>query len=242
MDNYIPETDSEKTAAESSANLSSNDAAKTASDYQPSSAEAAVSPTVSEIPSVKSISELPVLEVSNKATAETVGVIPEVSASVENTPILKEADPAVDSVQQPMQQPMGQPMQQPMGQPMKQPYQQPMGQPMQQPYQQPMGQPMQQPSTPGVTHQYYQYTPVNPVIINQQNATDGYAVASLVCALAGLGSCCTAIPSLLAIIFAAISKAKNDGTRPTGMSTAGLILGIIGLMLNLIILFAMFSN
>ena len=214
MDNYIPETDSEKTAAESSANLSSNDAAKTASDYQPSSAEAAVSPTVSEIPSVKSISELPVLEVSNKATAETVGVIPEVSASVENTPILKEADPAVDSVQQPMQQP----------------------------YQQPMGQPMQQPSTPGVTHQYYQYTPVNPVIINQQNATDGYAVASLVCALAGLGSCCTAIPSLLAIIFAAISKAKNDGTRPTGMSTAGLILGIIGLMLNLIILFAMFSN
>lgn len=222
MDNYIPETDSEKTAAESSANLSSNDAAKTASDYQPSSAEAAVSPTVSEIPSVKSISELPVLEVSNKATAETVGVIPEVSASVENTPILKEADPAVDSVQQPMQQPMGQPMQQP--------------------YQQPMGQPMQQPSTPGVTHQYYQYTPVNPVIINQQNATDGYAVASLVCALAGLGSCCTAIPSLLAIIFAAISKAKNDGTRPTGMSTAGLILGIIGLMLNLIILFAMFSN
>ena len=229
MDNYIPETDSEKTAAESSANLSSNDAAKTASDYQPSSAEAAVSPTVSEIPSVKSISELPVLEVSNKATAETVGVIPEVSASVENTPILKEADPAVDSVQQPMQQPMGQPMQQPMGQPMKQPYQQPMGQPMQQPYQQPMGQPMQQPSTPGVTHQYYQYTPVNPVIINQQNATDGYAVASLVCALAGLGSCCTAIPSLLA-------------TRPTGMSTAGLILGIIGLMLNLIILFAMFSN
>ena len=238
MDNYIPETDSEKTAAESSANLSSNDAAKTASDYQPSSAEAAVSPTVSEIPSVKSISELPVLEVSNKATAETVGVIPEVSASVENTPILKEADPAVDSVQQPMQQPMGQPMQQPMGQPM----QQPMGQPMKQPYQQPMGQPMQQPSTPGVTHQYYQYTPVNPVIINQQNATDGYAVASLVCALAGLGSCCTAIPSLLAIIFAAISKAKNDGTRPTGMSTAGLILGIIGLMLNLIILFAMFSN
>ena len=114
-------------------------------------------------------------------------------------------------------------------------------QPVQQPVQQPFQQPMQQPvPSPGVTYQYYQYAPVNPAMINQQNTSDGFAVASLVCAIAGLVSCCTVIPSFLAVIFGAISKAKNDGTRPTGLSTAGLILGILGIIFNLLILLAMF--
>ena len=108
-------------------------------------------------------------------------------------------------------------------------------------FQQPMQQPVQQPvPSPGVTYQYYQYAPVNPAMINQQNTSDGFAVASLVCAIAGLVSCCTVIPSFLAVIFGAISKAKNDGTRPTGLSTAGLILGILGIIFNLLILLAMF--
>ena len=108
-------------------------------------------------------------------------------------------------------------------------------------FQQPMQQPVQQPvPSPGVTYQYYQYAPVNPAMINQQNTSDGFAVASLVCSIAGLVSCCTVIPSFLAVIFGAISKAKNDGTRPTGLSTAGLILGILGIIFNLLILLAMF--
>ena len=114
-------------------------------------------------------------------------------------------------------------------------------QPVQQLVQQPFQQPMQQPvPSPGVTYQYYQYAPVNPAMINQQNTSDGFAVASLVCSIAGLVSCCTVIPSFLAVIFGAISKAKNDGTRPTGLSTAGLILGILGIIFNLLILLAMF--
>ena len=106
----------------------------------------------------------------------------------------------------------------------------------------PVQQPVQQQSgMPPITQQYYQYTPVNPALISQQSTADGFAVASLICAVAGLFSCCTVFPSILAVIFGAISKAKNDGTRPTGMSTAGLILGIIGIILNLIILLFMFS-
>ena len=114
--------------------------------------------------------------------------------------------------------------------------------PVQQPVQQAVQQPVQQQSgMPPITQQYYQYTPVNPALISRQSTADGFAVASLICAVAGLFSCCTVFPSILAVIFGAISKAKNDGTRPTGMSTAGLILGIIGIILNLIILLFMFS-
>ena len=98
----------------------------------------------------------------------------------------------------------------------------------------------QQTGIPPYTQQYYQYTPVNPALVSRQNTSDGFAVASLICALVGLVSCCTVLPSFLALVFGAISKAKNDGTRPTGMSTAGLVLGIIGIIINLLILMFMF--
>ncbi|MBQ9901590.1 MAG: DUF4190 domain-containing protein [Clostridia bacterium] len=114
------------------------------------------------------------------------------------------------------------------------------GQPQQQFQPQQQQFPQQTAGVPPVTHQYYQYTPVNPALVSQQNTADGFAIASLICSLVGLVCCCTLVPSLLAVIFGAVSKAKNDGTRPTGMSTAGLILGIIGMILNVIILFAMF--
>ena len=83
--------------------------------------------------------------------------------------------------------------------------------------------------------QYYQYAPVNPAVVSQQNTSDGFAVASLICSIVGILACCTFLPSLLAVIFGAISKAKNDGTRPTVMSTVGLVLGIIGLIVNLFV-------
>ena len=133
------------------------------------------------------------------------------------------------------------PYQQPYQPPYQQAYQQPVQQAYQPPYQLPVQQPAQQPSgIPPITQQYYQYTPVNPALVSRQSTADGFAVASLICALVGLFSCCTVLPSFLAIIFGAISKAKNDGTRPTGMSTAGLVLGIIGVLLNLFILMIMF--
>ena len=106
---------------------------------------------------------------------------------------------------------------------------------------QPVQQPVQQQTSPGVTYQYYQYAPVNPALVAQQNTSDGFAVASLICGIVGLVSCCTVVPSFLALIFGAISKAKSDGTRPTGVSTAGLIMGIIGIIENLLVLLTMFA-
>ena len=180
----------------------------------------------------------PVEEAAEKVVDES-EVIDE---SVTSSPAFEYQPPEVtipdpvqpESVQQPFQQ-----------QPVQQPYypQQPVQQqPVQQPYypQQPVQQPTAIPST---TEQYYQYTPVNPALLSQQNSADGFAIASLICSLAGLVCCCTVLPSLLAVIFGAISKAKNDGTRPTGMSTAGLVLGIIGLIFNLLVIMAMiYSN
>ena len=121
-------------------------------------------------------------------------------------------------------------------------YQQPQYQQPQ--YQQPQYQQAQyqQPqNTPESINQqpYYQYAPVNPALVAQQNTSDGYAIASLICAIVGLCSCCTVIPSLLGVIFATISKVKNDGSRPTGVSTAGLVIGIIGLILNVIMVLGM---
>ena len=117
-------------------------------------------------------------------------------------------------------------------------YQQPQYQQPQ--YQQPQYQQPQSAPPQAINQQpYYQYTPVDPALISQQNTTDGFAIASLICSCVGLVSCCTIVPSLLGVIFAAISKAKNDGSRPTGVSTAGLITGIIGLIINIIIVIAM---
>ncbi len=206
----------------------------------------------------------PVEEAAEKVVDES-EVIDE---SVTSSPAFEYQPPEVtipdpvqpESVQQPFQQ---QPVQQPyypqqpvQQQPVQQPYypQQPVQQQpyypqqpvQQQPVQQPYypQQPVQQPTAiPSTTEQYYQYTPVNPALLSQQNSADGFAIASLICSLAGLVCCCTVLPSLLAVIFGAISKAKNDGTRPTGMSTAGLVLGIIGLIFNLLVIMAMiYSN
>ena len=135
------------------------------------------------------------------------------------------AAPVANSTQPYQQQPYQQPQyQQPQ-------YQQPQ---YQQPYQQ--SQYQQQPIN---QQPYYQYAPVDPSMVSQQNTSDGFAIASLICSIVGFAACCTVVPSLLAIIFAAISKAKNDGTRPTGVSTAGLILGIIGLIMNFLVVLGM---
>jgi hypothetical protein len=111
--------------------------------------------------------------------------------------------------------------------------------------QQPFAQPQTQPvsAQPPAYYQtaYYQYTPVDPALVSKP-ATDGFAIASFICGITGLIACCTLIPSLLAVIFGIISKVKNDGTRPSGFSTAGLILGILGLIFNILVVLAMFYS
>ena len=251
--NPTPENEAELTEA---AELLTSDQSEPAFDYQPPAVETPEPPTVADsVPVVETKVAFSPEDAAESVPEEPVGMDDGKSAASEKTAEAPVEQPVEQPVQQSVQQPVQQPYQQPYQQPVQQPYQQPVQQPYQQPYQQtyqqpyqqtyqqtyqqPFQQPYQQPS-PGVTQQYYQYTPVNPAIVVQQNTSDGFAVASLICSIVGLVSCCTIIPSFLAVIFGAVSKAKNDGTRPTGMSTAGLVLGIIGILLNLLVLLGMF--
>jgi hypothetical protein len=67
---------------------------------------------------------------------------------------------------------------------------------------------------------------------NTDPGTSGYAIASLVlgiCSVFGIGS-------ILAIVFGSIARKECDEgfKTPCGMATAGLWLGIIGLVLTLL--------
>ena len=70
----------------------------------------------------------------------------------------------------------------------------------------------------------------------------GFAIASLCLGIASLVLCCCCcclyyaaiVTSILAIIFAVLSKNANGG-KMSGMAIAGLILGIIGIILFLLI-------
>lgn len=226
MDNEIIKNTAEEAAGEATVSLEKNipEAAETAAaptsapafDYQPPVVEAPQPPTVDELPTQVEIPVQPSVEV-----------------------------PSAPQVEMPQAQQYQMPQMPQYQQPQAQQYQQPQMPQYQQPqmpqYQQPQAQQYQPSQTPQPYNQqtYYQYAPVNPAVVSQQNTADGFAVASLICGIVGLLSCCTFIPSLLAVIFGAISKVKNDGSRPTGMSTAGLILGIIGMIISVLWVAAM---
>lgn len=108
-------------------------------------------------------------------------------------------------------------------------------QPQQNPYQ-PNAQGYQPQQDHTYSSGYYQYTPVNPAMVNAQNQTDGFAIASLILGITGICTCCTFIPAILGIIFAIVSKSTNDGTRPTGVSTAGIITSVAALLINIFFL------
>ena len=81
-----------------------------------------------------------------------------------------------------------------------------------------------------------------PVVVERQTKTSGYAIASLVLGLVwGYG-----VGSILAIIFAVIAKnkIKEGGGTVTGggMATAGLVLGIIGVVGAAIIILALAAS
>ena len=126
--------------------------------------------------------------------------------------------------------PYGQPPVNPYGQSNANPYGQsnPYGQPPVNPYGQPNANPYGQPNPYG-----------NPYGMPDPNMKpaqpyQGYAIASLVLGILSF-FCFGIISGALAIAFASI--AKNNGNK-SGMATAGLVCGIVGLVLTVIGLFA----
>lgn len=92
---------------------------------------------------------------------------------------------------------------------------------------------------------------LSPVVPGQQ-PSQGLAIASMVCGILGILSCCAFPFNLLLILPAivlghvALSKAKSDPARSggKGMAKAGLITGYIGLVFSLIslVMFLMFGS
>ncbi|MBO4406955.1 MAG: DUF4190 domain-containing protein [Clostridia bacterium] len=76
----------------------------------------------------------------------------------------------------------------------------------------------------------------NPVYYPQPEPpkeSNGMATAALVMGILSL-ACCGGIFSILAIVFAVVSKNKSADGQMSGMAKAGLIMGIISLVLGLI--------
>jgi len=96
--------------------------------------------------------------------------------------------------------------------------------------------------------QTYNYTPVAPIVpIQQQKTTNGMAIAALIMGILSIVSllCCCyfaifgqiigLITGVLGIIFGVVSK-KNNGGKVPGMGVAGIVMGAIGALLNIVLL------
>lgn len=90
---------------------------------------------------------------------------------------------------------------------------------------------------PGYPAPYYQQSPYGmPPIMPARQPGDGFAVASLVLGIISVVCCYTLVPSILAIIFGAVARSR--GTIRSGMATAGLVLGIIALVIGVLYIIA----
>ena len=60
--------------------------------------------------------------------------------------------------------------------------------------------------------------------------TSGYAIASLVCGICGMVTCCLFVPSILAIVFGAVAlpAIRQGQAHGRGLAISGIVLGIIG--------------
>jgi hypothetical protein len=74
-------------------------------------------------------------------------------------------------------------------------------------------------------------------------ATDGQAIAALVCGI--LGFVCI-IPAIVAIVLGAMSRGRiersNGQLKGQGMATAGMILGIVSIVAGILIFLAVRAN
>lgn len=71
----------------------------------------------------------------------------------------------------------------------------------------------------------------------QANPNNGFAIASLICGIAGILLCCCygagAVVGIVGIVLAVMSK-KQNAEKMSGMAIAGLVCGIIGVIFSAI--------
>ena len=65
--------------------------------------------------------------------------------------------------------------------------------------------------------------------------TSGYAIASLVCGVVGVMTCCVFVPSVLAVVFgfSALPPIRQGEVRGRGLAISGIVLGIIGIVVGI---------
>lgn len=86
---------------------------------------------------------------------------------------------------------------------------------------------------------YWQYQ--QPMVVPASQPGDGMAVAAFVLGMAGLVFCQILIPSIIATILAVMARKRGLSSNKSGLATAGLVLGIIGIVIvSLIILMFLF--
>ena len=144
---------------------------------------------------------------------------------------------------QPTQAPFGQSTQDPFGQPAQDPYGQPAHDPYGQPAQDPYGQPAQDPygqpqnqfgGGSSIPNQYGGPVGNNSYGSSNMYPEDGKATGGLICSILSLVFCCFGI--ILAPIGMVLSKQAINAGNESGKAKAGWIVGIIGLVCNILII------
>ena len=67
--------------------------------------------------------------------------------------------------------------------------------------------------------------------------TSGMAIASLVCGIIAVFTCCTFLPGILAIVLGAVAMPpiRQGQARGRGLAVSGIVLGVIGVVLGIIV-------
>lgn len=90
----------------------------------------------------------------------------------------------------------------------------------------------------------YYYQSQDPVQMNMGNMgedkqADGLAIASLICGILSIVSCCCCMLGLMLGIAAILCAVLSQRRRSTGMAIAGLVCGIIGCVLSAVVMIFM---
>lgn len=102
------------------------------------------------------------------------------------------------------------------------------------PYPPPTGDPV-----PGFPPPYQPYAsaPYDPYGLGHPQGTNGQAIGALVAGIIGVPLCFCGIPSIIAIVLGilAMNETKRTGQEGHGMALAGVVIGVVGLVLAALI-------